>query len=134
MCNNRFGRRGFGIRHDHYARQFGGPREFRVPVNIVKNENNYEMYVFAPDRQKDDFKINVKGHELTISYNLTNETSENRNWIRHEFSKTSFERTFMIDETVDTEHIRAEYTNGILKLILPVIPGSEIQAQEIPIS
>ncbi|GGC00441.1 hypothetical protein GCM10011325_29580 [Dyadobacter sediminis] len=122
------------MRHDHFGKQFGESRYYRVPVNIVKNENNYELLVFAPDRSKDDFRISIKGHELTVSYELKNDLREKRNWIRHEFSKASFERTFIIDETVDTENIRAEYVNGILQLILPVIPGSEKPAQEINVA
>ncbi|KAA0989500.1 Hsp20/alpha crystallin family protein [Dyadobacter aurulentus] len=133
MCN-RYGNRGFGIRHDHYSRFPGNHREYRVPVNIVKNEGSYELYVFAPARTKEDFRINIKGHELSISYHQKDEAGEKRNWIRHEFSKASFERTFMIDETVDSENIRAEYENGILQLTLPIIPGSEKPAQEIRVS
>ncbi|UON80769.1 Hsp20/alpha crystallin family protein [Dyadobacter chenwenxiniae] len=51
----------------------------------------------------------------------------------HEFSKASFERSFVIDETVDSDNIVAEYYNGILHLNLPVIPGSDKPAQEIRI-
>lgn len=134
MCDNRFGRRGFAMRHDHYGRHFGPQREFRVPVNIVKNDNSYEMLIFAPDRNKEDFKINVQGLELTISYELKDNLSEKRNWIRQEFSKSSFQRTFMIDNTVDTENISAQYTNGILQLTLPIVPGSEKPAQEINVN
>jgi HSP20 family protein len=133
MCDNRFGRRGFGIRHDYYSRHFGPQREFRVPVNIVRNDDSYEMLVFAPDREKDDFKINVQGLELTISYELKDNLTEKRNWIRQEFGKSSFRRTFMIDNTVDTENIRAEYQSGILKLTLPVVPGMERPSQEISV-
>ena len=134
MCDNRFGRRGFGVRHDHYGRHFGPQREFRVPVNIVRNDNSYEMLIFAPDRNKEDFKINVQGLELTISYELKDNLSEKRNWIRQEFSKSSFQRTFMIDNTVDTENISAQYNNGILQLTLPIVPGSEKPAQEINVN
>lgn len=134
MCDNRFGRRGFGMRHDHFGRQFGPQREFRVPVNIVKNDTSYEMLIFAPDRNKEDFKINVQGLELTISYELKDNLSEKRNWIRQEFSKSSFQRTFMIDTTVDTENISAQYNNGILQLTLPIVPGSERPAQEINVN
>lgn len=134
MCNNRYGNRGYGMRHEHFAKHFGENRFFRIPVNIVKNENNYELLIFAPDRSKEDFKISIKGHELTISYELKNEPDQNRNWIRQEFRKTSFERSFVIDETVDSENIRAEYNNGILQLVLPIIPGSEKPVQEIRIS
>ena len=132
MCNNKFGNRGYGLRHEYSGKQFGGSHNYRVPVNIVKNDLNYELMVFAPARAKKDFKISIKGHELTISY-ISDERDDNRNWIRHEFSKASFERTFVIDETVDADHITAEYTNGILHLNLPIIPGSEKPAQEITI-
>ncbi|MCE7065723.1 Hsp20/alpha crystallin family protein [Dyadobacter sp. CY326] len=131
MCGNRFGQRGYGMRHEYSGRQFGGSHNYRVPVNIIKNDNDYELMVFAPDRAKDDFKVRIKGHELVISYVADNEKDESKNWIRHEFSKASFERTFVIDETVDAENVRAEYINGILHLNLPIIPGSEKPAQEI---
>jgi len=134
MCNNRYGNRGFGMRHEHFRKQFGGGNFFRVPVNIIKNEDSYELHVFAPDRDKEDFKINIKGNELSISYELQKDENQNQSWIRHEFRKTSFERTFLIDETVDTENIKAEYVNGILHLMLPIIPGSEKPSQEIRIS
>jgi len=134
MCDNRFGRRGFGMRHDHDGMHFGPQREFRVPVNIVKNDGSYEMLIFAPDRSKEDFKINVQGLELSISYELKDNLSEKRNWIRQEFSKSSFQRTFMIDNTVDTENISAQYNNGILQLTLPIVPGSEKPAQEINVN
>ena len=134
MCNNKFGSRGNGMRHEYSGRQFGGSHNYRVPVNIVKNDTNYELMVFAPDRSKEDFKIHIKGHELTISYVSDNEKEDNRNWIRHEFSKASFERSFMIDETVNPDGILAEYQNGILHLNLPIVPGSEKPAQEIRIS
>ena len=62
MCN-RYGNRGYGMRHEHEGKQFGGRGLFRVPVNITKNETSYELLVFAPDRAKEDFKINIKGNE-----------------------------------------------------------------------
>ncbi|MCE7058954.1 Hsp20/alpha crystallin family protein [Dyadobacter sp. CY343] len=130
MCN-RHGNRGFGMRHDQYSRFTGENRGYRVPVNIVKNEGSYELHVFAPDREKEDFKINIKGHELSIAYQLKENAAEKRNWIRHEFGKASFERTFLIDESVDSENIRAEYLGGILQLTLPIIPGSEKPEKEI---
>jgi HSP20 family protein len=122
------------MRHDHYGRHFGPQREFRVPVNIVRNDDSYEMHIFAPDRNKEDFKINVQGLELTISYELKDNLSDKRNWIRQEFSKSSFQRTFMIDSTVDTENISAQYNNGILQLTLPIVPGSEKPAQAINVN
>ncbi len=118
-----------GMGFGHYGRRHAGGN-FRVPVNVSKTDNSYEIYVIAPDRAKEDFKINLKGNELTISYQAVND-DENKNWIRNEFRKASFERSFWIDETVDTANIKAEYQKGILQVTLPIIPGSEQPAQEI---
>ncbi|WP_428665240.1 Hsp20/alpha crystallin family protein [Runella sp.] len=121
---------GYGRYGKRFGRHFGGG-QFRVPVNVLKTDSSYELFVIAPDRAKEDFKISLKGNELTISYQVKEETEENKNWIRNEFRKASFERSFFIDETIDSAGIKAEYQNGILQVTLPIIPGSEQPAQEI---
>ena len=40
----------------------------RATVNIHKTDSSYEMLVFAPGRIKENFHIDVKGNELTVSY------------------------------------------------------------------
>ena len=120
--------------YGHFGKQFGrnfGGGPFRVPVNVMKTDSTYEIYVIAPDRAKEDFRINLKGNELTISYQAKEEAEENKNWIRNEFKKASFERSFFVDETIDSANIKAEYHNGILQVTLPIVPGSEKPAQEI---
>lgn len=123
-----------GMGYGHYGKQFGrnsGGGQFRVPVNVLKTDSTYEIYVIAPDRAKEDFKINLKGNELTISYQVKEDAEDNKNWIRNEFRKASFERSFFVDETIDSANIKAEYHNGILQVTLPIVPGSEKPAQEI---
>lgn len=123
-----------GMGYGHYGKQFGrnsGGGQFRVPVNVLKTDSTYEIYVIAPDRAKEDFKINLKGNELTISYQVKEDAEDNKNWIRNEFRKASFERSFFVDETIDSANIKAEYHNGILQVTLPIVPGSEKPVQEI---
>lgn len=123
-----------GMGYGHYGKPFGrnfNGGQFRVPVNVLKTDSTYEIYVIAPDRAKEDFKINLKGNELTISYQVKEDAEDNKNWIRNEFRKASFERSFFVDETIDSANIKAEYHNGILQVTLPIVPGSEKPAQEI---
>lgn len=120
-----------GMGYGHYGKQFGKNFQFRVPVNVLKTDTNYEIFVIAPDRAKEDFKINLKGNELTISYQAKEDAEENKNWIRNEFKKASFERSFFVDETIDSDNIKAAYHNGILQVTLPIVPGSEKPGQEI---
>jgi len=121
---------GYGHYNKHFGR--GNNGGFRVPVNVLKTDNSYEIYVIAPDRTKEDFKISLTGNELKISYQMKEESEGTKNWIRNEFQKASFERSFFVNEAIiDAANIKAKYQNGILKVTLPIVPGSEKPAQEI---
>ncbi|MEP6684523.1 MAG: Hsp20/alpha crystallin family protein [Parafilimonas sp.] len=106
---------------------------FRAPVNVYKTENSFELMVFAPGRIKENFSVKSKGNELTISY-APPEDFKSPEWIKKEYSRGGFERTFTINESIDTSNIKASYTDGVLQVSLPIIPGAEIQPQDIPVN
>ncbi len=105
----------------------------RAAVNVHKTDNSYEMLVFAPGRIKEHFKIDVKGNQLTISYTPP-EGFPRPDWVLREYSRGGFARTFTLDEKVDTTKITARYTDGVLQVSLPLLPGQETPEQEIKIS
>jgi HSP20 family protein len=105
----------------------------RAAVNIYKTDNSYEMLVFAPGRIKENFHLNVKANELTVSY-LPPEGFPRPDWVRREYSRGGFERSFTLDETVDATNITAKYVDGVLQVSLPIVPGKETTSQEIPIN
>jgi HSP20 family protein len=105
----------------------------RAAVNIYKTENSYEMLVFAPGRIRENFHINVKGNELTVSY-LPPEGFPRPEWVRREYSRGAFERSFPLDETIDATKITAKYIDGVLQVSVPIIPGKESPKQEIKIN
>jgi HSP20 family protein len=105
----------------------------RAAVNIYKTENSYEMLVFAPGRIRENFHLNVKGNELTVSY-LPPEGFPRPDWVRREYSRGAFERSFPLDETIDATKISAKYIDGVLQVSLPIVPGKESKSQEIPIN
>jgi HSP20 family protein len=105
----------------------------RAAVNIYKTDNSFEMLVFAPGRIKENFGINVKGNELTISYTPP-ERFPKFDWVLREYSRGGFVRTFTLDDNVDASKISAKYADGVLQVSLPIIAGKESSQQEIPIS
>lgn len=108
---------------------------FRMPVNVLKTDESYEIFLAAPGRKKEDFKISVQGDELTISYKKPKqEETEDQNWVRYEYRLVSFERTFLIDNTVDPANISAKYEDGVLQVTLPIKPGSIVPSQDILIA
>ena len=85
----------------------------RAAVSIYKTENSYEMLVFAPGRIKENFQLNVKGNELTVSYTPP-EGFPQQEWLLREYSRGGFVRTFDLAEDVDAQNISAKYVDGVL--------------------
>lgn len=129
MHHHSCGPKGWG-RHKHWHSGY-----FRVPVNVLKTDESYELYFAAPGRKKEDFKISVQGNELTISYKKPQqEEREDQNWVRYEYRLVSFERSFLIDSSIDSGGIVAKYEDGVLQVTLPIKPGSIVPSQDILIA
>lgn len=105
----------------------------RAAVNIYKTENSFEMLVFAPGRIKEHFRIDVDGNELIISYTPP-EGFPRPEWVLREYSRGGFRRSFVLDESIDTQNITAKYVDGVLQVSLPVIAGKGSSKKEIVVN
>lgn len=93
-----------------------------VPVNLRETDTTYEMELVAPGLRKEDFQLNVSGDMLTVSFEEKSENKESNKqegWIRQEYRRRSFSRSFHLNDAVDTNNIAAHYENGILQVTLP---------------
>lgn len=90
-------------------------------VNIKETADHYEVEVAAPGLDKNDFKVTLDGNLLKISSEKeNNQTIEQENFTRREFSYQSFQRSFELPKNVvDEEKISARYENGLLYLSIP---------------
>jgi len=105
----------------------------RAAVNIYKTENSFEMLVFAPGRIKENFHLDVKGNQLTVSY-FPPEGFPRPEWVRREYSRGGFERVFTLDESIDANNITAKYVDGVLEVSLPLVPGKKPEVKEIVVN
>jgi HSP20 family protein len=105
------------------------------PVNIVENEDGYHLEFAAPGRNKENFKVKVEGNQLTISYEEKKETEERKDHklVRSEFSISSFNRNFTLNNKVNAEAIQAKYEDGILKVLVPKKEEAKPLTKEISI-
>ena len=102
---------------------FGGMENLNstVPaVNIKDNEKEFELELAVPGRKKEDFNIEVDNDVLTISSEKKHEEEvKEENYTRREFGFSSFKRSFTLPETINTDKIKADYSEGLLKFVLP---------------
>jgi HSP20 family protein len=89
-------------------------------ANIIEHPDSFELDLAAPGLKKDDFKIHLENSILTISSEVEDsKEEESKNYTRKEFHYSSFSRSFNLPKTIDLDKIKADYENGILKVILP---------------
>ncbi len=92
-------------------------------VNVRETNEEYKIEVAAPGMQKNNFKIELENHVLTISADVqhnTNDQNEQGDYTRREFSYRSFQRTFALPENkVEGDKIAARYQDGILFITIP---------------
>jgi HSP20 family protein len=89
--------------------------EIGYAVNIRETEHKYELDLIAPDFKKSDFIVTTHGGLLTITAETEPEGHANEdNYIRQEFSRSSFVRAFSLPENLIADHVDARYYNGML--------------------
>jgi HSP20 family protein len=101
---------------------FSGPsRNTNVPVNVRETDKSYELEFVAPGLKKDDFKVNLNGETLTVSFEQQQQNdqgSKEEGWLRNEYRMSSFSRSFRLDDSIDPAQITARYKDGVLYLQL----------------
>jgi HSP20 family protein len=96
-------------------------RSQAVPaVNISETDTAFSLALAAPGKTRKDFQIELDEHILTISSDSNTEhESSHENFTRKEFSYESFQRSFRLPDSVNTQAIKANYKEGILTVELP---------------
>ncbi len=116
---------------DYFNRRISEPA-----ANIIEQPESFELEIAIPGMKKDDFKIHLENNVLTISSEVEDERKEEgKNYTRKEFYYGSFSRSFTLPRSIDTEKIKADYDNGILKVQLPKKAEARLESKkEIKIS
>jgi HSP20 family protein len=95
----------------------------RASINIFRTEHSFEMLVFAPGRIKEHFDLDVKGNELTVSYQPPSDFPR-PDWVLREYSRGGFSRTINLSDSIDASKITAKYVDGVLEVSLPLMPAT----------
>ena len=102
----------------------GGPGvmspAFAPSLDLAEKDNCYELHIDVPGMEAKDLDIQVHGNTVTVSGNRKEEKEDKgKTYHRVERRSGSFSRTITLPCEVDTKEVAAEYTNGVLNVVLP---------------
>ncbi len=115
-------RNDFGLLEDIFSDPFFRESETKVmKTDIKESEDGFSLIVDLPGYEKEEIKIEVENGYLTIHASKKKEIEENEDgkYVRRERYFGECSRSFYVGETLETEDVRAQFKNGVLKLDLP---------------
>jgi HSP20 family protein len=106
---------------DWSNRNYSNTRTTLPMVNVKESVDGFEVEMAAPGYNKNDFKIELNRDVLTVSSEKTieNETKDDQQFTRREYSFQSFSRSFTLPNSADGDKIDARYENGVLRVSIP---------------
>ncbi|MBI1825203.1 MAG: Hsp20/alpha crystallin family protein [Planctomycetes bacterium] len=88
-------------------------------VDIIENQNEVILLADVPGATAKDIDINFEQGELTIHAHIPSRQGDETRFLLREYGVGDFHRTFAVGEGVDAQAIRAQMSNGVLKVHLP---------------
>ena len=106
---------------------------FAPAVDVYEDEHRVTLKIEVPGIEEKDIDVRVENNVLSVSGERKIEREEKEeNYRRVERQYGSFTRTFTLPQTVDTDHVSANYDKGLLKITLP--KKAEAKPKQIKVS
>lgn len=90
-----------------------------VLTNIFTDDSAFNLELAIPGYVREDFSITIEDQLLVIKAESKEQEIKDERYLRKEFSANGFQRKYSLPKKVDSEHISASYTNGVLSIKLP---------------
>lgn len=91
----------------------------RPRANIIEDKEEFRIEFALPGYSRENVKIEVENDVLKVSGSFPVKAEKGGELKRVEFSKTDFERNFILPESINSDEIKGSMENGILCLYLP---------------
>jgi HSP20 family protein len=107
---------------DRFAQQvLGTPaRPAAMPIDAFRTGDTFVVEFDLPGVSAESIDLTVERNVLTVHAKRERHTAEAAELIVGERPFGTFSRQLFLGETLDTDHIDARYTDGVLRLEIPV--------------
>ena len=94
------------------------------PVDIYERDNGLGIDIACTGISKEDIEILIEGNIIRVNYNKPDEEDLGE-FIYKGIAKRSFNLGWKIDSKFYLSKAKAEFKNGLLKVVIPFAKGSE---------
>ncbi|WP_282776278.1 MULTISPECIES: Hsp20 family protein [unclassified Nocardia] len=106
---------------DRWAQQVFGTaaRPAVMPMDAWRDGDEFLVELDLPGIDPDSLDLDVERNVVTVRATRP-ELDSDRSMIAAERSRGVFSRQLFLGESLDTERIRADYRDGVLRLVIPI--------------
>ncbi|PXX68667.1 HSP20 family protein [Nocardia tenerifensis] len=117
---------------DRFTHQVFGTaaRPAVMPMDAWREGDEFRVELDLPGIDPKSLDLDIERNVLTIRATRP-ELDANRSMLAAERSRGVFSRQLFLGESLDTDHIRADYTDGVLRLSIPVAEKAKPRKIEI---
>ncbi len=98
---------------------------WRPSIEVKQTEHEYKVKVQLPGVKKEDIDVELDNEFMTVTAEIEEEKEEkeekekNEKYHTCEFRYGKYKRTISFDQPIKQDEAKAEYKNGVLKIIIP---------------
>jgi len=101
------------------------------PVNLFEKDNSVVLITEIPGVQKNDIDLKVQKNTVILEVNREQKENNKESLHRQERKFGKYNRSIKIPYNIDASKIKADYSNGILKINLPYAETEKAKSIEI---
>lgn len=131
----------FGDSFDSAVRRFFAPMAadteaaaLKMRLDVTENDKGYQVKADIPGVKKEDISVRVDGNVVQIDAEMRSEKETRGNGdkvLRSERHYGSVSRTFSLGSDIDEAKVDAQYSDGVLTLLLPKKASAEARRIEV---
>lgn len=106
---------------------------WRPSIEVKQTEHEYKVKVQLPGVKKEDIDVELDNEFMTVTAEIEEEKEEkeekekNEKYHTCEFRYGKYKRTISFDQPIKQDNAKAEYQNGVLKIIIPKQHADDIK-------
>lgn len=103
-----------------------------LPMDLYKEGERFVGLIDMPGVDPASIDIDVEDRTLTVRGERRAPAGNDAQWLMHERQSGTFARQLALGKGLATDKIEADYTDGVLRLVIPV--AEEAQPRKISVS